>query len=72
MDQCSDFINLEVICLHDGKDVVLFGSRFCLTHYYLETHKRVIGKQCGPRSDTKCGVLSGSTSFANKFSIKKE
>ena len=22
-----------------------------LTHFYLETHKRVIGKQCRPRSD---------------------
>ena len=29
----------------------------CLTHLYLETRKRVIGKQCRPRSDaTYCGV----------------
>ena len=28
-----------------------------LTHCSLETHKRVIGKQCRPRSDTaECGV----------------
>ena len=27
------------------------SSKNCLTHSYLETHKKVIGKQCRPRSD---------------------
>ena len=39
---------------------------------YLKTRKRVIGKQCRPRSDaTSCGVRSGSTSFANRIFHQK-
>ena len=37
-----------------------------LTHCCLETPKRVIGKQCRPRSDApECGIWSGSPLFAN-------
>ena len=36
-----------------------------------ETHKRVIGKQCRPKSDaTYCGIWSGSTVFAYRIFIK--
>ena len=36
----------------------------------LETPKRVIGKQCRPRSDaTECGIWSGSPMFANSSTI---
>ena len=39
-----------------------------LTNFSLETPKRVIGKQCRPRSDApKCGIWSGSPLFANSL-----
>ena len=39
---------------------------FELTHCSRETRKRVIGKQCRPRSDaTECSIWSGSPLFAN-------
>ena len=42
----------------------------CLTHCSLETLKRVIGKQCRPRSNTtECGIWSGSPLFANSSTI---
>ena len=41
-----------------------------LNHFSLETHKRVIGKQCRPRSDaTKCNIWSGSPLFENSVAI---
>ena len=46
-----------------------FGLLFViypLTHCSRETRKRVIGKQCRPRSDAaECGICSGSPLFAN-------
>ena len=61
-----DFLALFMFAVHED------DFRFCiytkrLTHSYLETRKRVIGKQCRPRSDTiSCGILSGSTLFPNR------
>ena len=41
-----------------------------LTHCSLETPKKVIGKQCRPRSDaTKRGVWSGFPLYANSSTI---
>ena len=41
-----------------------------LTHCSWETRKRVIGKQCRPRSDAaEHGVFSGSPLFANNLAI---
>ena len=41
-----------------------------LTHCSRETHEKVIGKQCRPRSDTaERGVWSGSPLFANSLAI---
>ena len=43
-----------------------------LTHSYLETLKRVIGKQCRPTSDVALWVLSsGSTVFDNRIFHQK-
>ena len=45
------------------------SSILFLTHCSLETPKRVIGKQCRPRSDAaECGVWSASALFANDSS----
>ena len=53
--------------------VFVFGSILrhkWLTHYSLEAPKRVIGKQCRPRSDAaERGILSGSPLFANSSNI---
>ena len=44
--------------------------KFPLTYCSRETRKRVIGKQCRPRSDTaECGIWSGSPMFANSLAI---
>ena len=41
-----------------------------LTHCSWDTHKRIIGKQCRPRSDAaECYVWSGSPLFANSLAI---
>ena len=41
-----------------------------LTHFSLETPKRVIGKQSKSRSDaSECGIWSGSPQFANSLAI---
>ena len=41
-----------------------------LTHCSRETRKRVLSKQCRPRSDAaECGVWSGSPLFANSLPI---
>ena len=41
-----------------------------LTHFILETPKRVFGTQCRPRSDaTECSIWSGSPLIANNFSV---
>ena len=49
---------------------VLAPFAYALTHFSLETPKRVIGKQCRPISDiTECGVQSGSPLFANRLAI---
>ena len=41
-----------------------------LTHLSVASHKRDIGKQCGPRSDaTECGIWSGSTLFASRLEM---
>ena len=43
-----------------------YPACIALTHCSLETSKRVIGKQCRPRSDaTECGIKSGSPLFAD-------
>ena len=43
---------------------------FLLTHCSQETPKRVIGKQCRPRSDAaECGIWSGYSLFANSLTI---
>ena len=49
--------NKEILkfCPHDL--LIQNAVQSQLTHSHLETSKRVIGKQCRPRSDaTKCGV----------------
>ena len=54
------FLTLQLLC----------SERRCLTHCSRETRKRVIGKQCRPRSDAaKRGVWSGSLLFANSLAI---
>ena len=51
-----------------GWQTVLWSP--ALINCSLETPKRVIGKQCRPRSDaTECNVCSGSPLFANSSSI---
>ena len=48
----------------------VFSQRLILTHCSLETSKRVIGKQCKPKSDaTECGIWSVSPLFANSSTI---
>ena len=48
---------------------VLAPFAYALTHFSVETPKRVIGKQGRPRSDTtECSVQSRSPPFANLFS----
>ena len=43
-----------------------------LIHSYLEARKKVIGKQYRPKPDaTLCGILSGSTLFANRIFHQK-
>ena len=46
------------------------ACQLCLTHCSRETPKRVIDKQCRPRSDVaKRGVWLGSPLFANSLAI---
>ena len=43
---------------------------YVLTHFSLEAHKRVTGKQCRPRSDAaECDTWSGTPLFANNLAI---
>ena len=72
-------------CLSVGNKKVCYNTMLCgkllawfltllllpsLTHCSHETRKRVIGKQCRPRSDaTECSVWSGSPLFANSLAI---
>ena len=48
----------------------MLGGMQAITHCSRETRKRVIGKQCRPRSDAaERGVWSGSPLFANSLTI---
>ena len=61
------FVNLHI------QVFFIHSHSFCtphLTHCSQETRKRVIGKQCRPRSDAaECGIWSGSPLFANSLAI---
>ena len=68
----SYHIKILFSCLHGLKCLTQghLWSLLWLTHCSLETSKRVIGKQCRPRSDAaECGIWSGSPLFANSSTI---
>ena len=54
----------------ESESTDLYMWHLGLTHCSRETRKRVIGKQCRPRSDAaERGVWSGSPLFANSLAI---
>ena len=64
--QCMLYLNVRKHCVYLRTP----AHHLILTHCSLETHKRVTGKQCRPRSDAaECGVWSGSPLFSNSSII---
>ena len=61
-----------LLCSFSLQDPISIWSyrNIALTHCSRETRKRVLGKQCRPRSDAaERGVWSGSPLFANRSTI---
>ena len=69
----SKRINILYIVNYGKQKWNMLGSHLgivTLTYCSRDTRKRVLGKQCRPRSDaTECGVWSGSPLFANSLAI---
>ena len=61
------WLHLTTLIVQNGN---VPGVAWWLTYFSLETLKRVIGKQCRPRSDAaECSIWSGSQLFTNSYAI---